>query len=112
MFLLVFFLEGVNILQVGFTGIILGHKMNNAKVGYSVLFGFFAYMIIQVFALLVIFVVSLFNHDLMNLFITNEMVNMEMVKLVIYLAIIIYFVTYVIGYFVNLKLFSRGVNVD
>ena len=111
-FLFIFFLEFLNALQSGFTGIILGHKMNNAKVGYSVLFGFGTYVITQVFALLMIFIVSLFNQDLMNLFITNELVNVDMIKIVIYLAIIIYTITLIVGYLINVKLFKNGVNVD
>ena len=111
-FLAVFFLEFINILQSGFTGIILGHKMNNSKIGYSILFGFCIYMIIQIFALLIIFVVSLFNPELMNLFITNDIVNLDMIKIIIYLAIFIYIITFIIIYFINLKLFKKGVNVD
>lgn len=111
-FLFIFFLEFINILQAGFTGMILGHKMNNAKTGYSILFGFGTYMIIQIFALLIIFVTALFNQDLMNIFITNEMINIEIIKLVIYLAIIIYIATFIIGYIINIKLFKKGVNVD
>lgn len=111
-FLFVFFLEFANALQSGFTGIILGHKMNNAKTGYSVLFGFGVYMITQIIALLMIFVVGLFNQDIMNLFITNEIVNIDMVKAVLYMAFAIYTTTLFIGYFVNVKLFKNGVNVD
>lgn len=111
-FLFVFFLEFANALQSGYTGIILGHKMNGTKTGLSVLFGFISYMITQVFALLLIFIVALFNSDLMNLFFTNEIVNIDMIKFIIYLAIIIYTITLFIGYFFNLKLFKKGFNVD
>ena len=111
-FLFVFFLEFANALQSGYTGIILGHKMNGTKTGLSVLFGFISYMITQVFALLLIFIVALFNSDLMNLFFTNEIVIFDMIKFIIYLAIIIYTITLFIGYFFNLKLFKKGVNVD
>jgi len=111
-FFFIFFLEFANALQCGFTGIILGHKMNNSKIGYSVLFGFISYMVIQIFALLVIFVVGLFNKDIMNLFVTNQVINMDMVKVIIYMATSIYIVTLIAGYFINLKLFKRGVNVD
>ena len=111
-FLFIFFLEFANALQAGFTGIILGHKMNNAKTGYSVLFGLGAYMTIQIFTLISIFVAALFNKDIMNLFITNTIVNMGMIKVIIYLAIIIYTLAFVIGYMVNLKLFKKGVDVD
>jgi len=111
-FLFIFFLEFANALQVGYTGIILGHKMNNYKTGYSILYGFLTYGIIQVFVVLVIFIISLFNSDLMNLFITNEMINIDMVKFIIYLAIFIYTITLIVNYFINLRLFKKGVNVD
>jgi len=111
-FLFISFLELINTIQVGFTGLILGHMKNNAKNGYSILYGFLTYMIMQVFVLLVIFIVSLFNSDLMNLFITNEMVNMEMVRVVIYLAIFIYLIIFIINYFINIYIFKKGVNVD
>lgn len=111
-FLLVFFLEFANALQAGYTGIIIGHKMNNNKTVFSVLFGFGSYMVIQTFALLMMFVVALFNKDIMNLFFTNEIINVDMAKIIIYLSIIIYTITFIIGYLVNLKIFKKGVNIE
>jgi len=111
-FLFIFFLEFTNALQVGYTGIILGHKMNNNKTAFSVLFGFASYMVIQTFGLIALFIVALFNKDLLNLFITNEMINIDMVKVIIYLSTAIYTITLIINYFVNIKLFKKGVNVD
>ena len=111
-FFLVFFLELFNGLQIGFTGIILGHKMNSGKIGLSVLFGFFSYMATQVFALIIIYVVALFNDNIMNLFRTVELINVETIKIIIYLAIIIYTVTLIVIYFVNQYLFKKGVNVE
>lgn len=58
------------------------------------------------------FIVGLFNKNIMNLFFTNEMINIDMVKVIICLSITIYIVTLFIGYIVNLKLFEKGVNVD
>ena len=110
--LFVFFLEFINIIQIGFTGIILGHKMDSNKTIYSVIFGFAAYMVSQTFVLLIIFIVALFNKDMLNLFITNEMINIDMIKILVYMTIIIYIVMFVICYIVNVKLFKKGVNVD
>ena len=110
--LFVFFIEFANMLQSGYTGMILGHKMNNTKMGFSVLFGFGAYIITQIFAVLMLFITALFNKDIMNLFFTNEIINTEMIKIIIYLAIIIYIITFIVGYIVNLKMFQKGVNVD
>lgn len=111
-FLFILFLEIFNGLQAGYTGIILGHKMNNAKTGFSVLYGFISYMAIQVFAILVIFIVGIFNKDIMNLFITNEIINVDMVKTIIYMSLSTYSVTAIINYLINLTIFKKGVNVD
>lgn len=111
-FTFVFFIEFANILQSGYTGIIIGHKMNNNKMAYSILFGFITYIITQIIAILIIFIIGLFNQDIMNLFFTSEVINVDMIKTIIYLAIIIYTVIFVIGYIINLKLFKKGVNVD
>lgn len=111
-FLFILFLEFANALQCGFTGIILGHRMNNAKTGFSVLFGFGCYVISQTLAVLMTFIVALFNKDFMNLFITNEIVNIEMLKVVVYMSMAAYTIILFVGYFVNLKLLKKGVNVD
>lgn len=111
-FLFIFFLEFANLLQSGFTGIILGHKKNNNKVGYSVLFGFITYILTQIFVLIIMFFMGIFNKDIMDLFFTNQIVNVDILKTIIYLAIIIYSITLFIGYFISLKLFNKGVNVD
>ena len=111
-FLLILFLEFINILECGYTGIILGHKMPNGKTGFSILYGFGVYSVLQVFVLISLFIVALFNKDFMNLFFTNEIINLDMIKLIIYLTMIIYTVTFIIGHIVNIKLFKKGVNVD
>lgn len=111
-FLIVFFLEFANILQAGFTGIILGHKMDSAKTGYSVFFGFLVYMATQVFVIVVMLIFALFNDNIMNLFVTKSMVDIGTVKSVVYLSMIIYSASLIIIYFINQSLFKKGVNVD
>ena len=111
-FIFVCFLEIMNMLQSGYVGIVLGHKKNNNKMAFSVLFGFGTYLLTQAFAILVIFMVALFNKDLMNLFYTMDSLSVGIIKLCIYLAIAIYTINIFVLYFVNLKLFSKGVNVD
>lgn len=110
--LFIVFLELMNMLQSGFAGIILGHKMGHSKTGFSFLFGFGVYLLTQIFAVLVTFIVALFNKDLMNLFYTVNVPGIDVLKLCIYLAIGVYSANILILYFVNLKLFQKGVNVD
>ena len=111
-FIFVCFLEIMNMLQSGYVGIVLGHKKNNYKVAFSVLFGFGTYLLTQIFTILVVFIVAFFNKDLMNLFYTMDSLSVSTIKLCIYLAIAIYTLNIFILYFVNSKLFSKGVNVD
>jgi len=111
-FVFVCFLEIMNILQSGYVGIVLGHRKNNNKMLFSVLYGFGIYILTQVFTILCVFIVALFNSDLMNLFYTVESLNVDVIKLCIYMAIVIYSVNILILYIVNSKLFSKGVNVD
>ncbi|MCI9084581.1 MAG: hypothetical protein HFH46_03060, partial [Bacilli bacterium] len=111
-FLFILFLQFANTVQCGFTGIILGHKMNQTKVGFSVIWGFVMYMVTQLFAIFITFITALFNKDLMNLFFTNQIIDVEIVKVTIYLSIIIYAFTLIIGYFVNIKLLKQGINVE
>lgn len=110
--LIVIFLEFVSILEAGHTGIILGHRMINGKVGYSVLFGVIIYGVFQMFNILVLFLVSLLNKDMMNLFITNEIINIDVVKIIVYIGMVIYTLNIIIYYLINIKLFEKGVNVD
>ena len=58
------------------------------------------------------FIVALFNKDIMNLFVTTEMMSVDLVKNVIYMAIALYSITLAAGYFIGYKLFKKGVNVD
>lgn len=110
--LFIFFLEFLNILQAGYTGLILGHMMNNNKLGFSVLYGFLFYGITQISVLLILLIVGIFNKDIMNLFYTTTVIDIDLIKIMIYLAIIIYSVIIILNYFINLKLFNKGVNVD
>lgn len=110
--LFIFFLEIANILQAGYTGIILGHKMNNAKMGYSILYGFGVYMGTQIFAVLALFLVGLFNNEIMNTFITNTLISVDTIKLIVLIATITYTLSLIILYIVNIRLFKKGVNVD
>ena len=112
LFVLVCFLEIMNMLESGYVGIVLGHRKNNNKMVFSMFFGFITYILTQIFTVLVVFVVALFNKDLMNLFYTIDTLSIDIIKLCIYLSIFIYTLNTVILYFVNLKLFNKGVNID
>ena len=106
------FIEFFNILQTGYTGIILGHRKNNNKVLYSVISGFIVYMITQLFVLAGIFVVAIFNSDLMNFFFTTDNINLNMFKSLYILCTVIYFIAIIVLYYINVKILNKGVNID
>ena len=110
--IIIFYLELINLLQSGYTGIILGHKMNNYKILYSVLLGFITYIITQIFAILSILIFSLFNNDLIQLFKTSQLTDINLLKLLLIVSTITYLLIIIIVKITNIKLFKRGVNVD
>lgn len=111
-FIFVCFLEIMNMLQSGYVGIVLGHKRNNNKTFLSIVFGFITYILTQIFTILIVFLVALFNKDLMNLFYTVDTLSVDTIKLCIYLASFTYTLNIIIIYIFNSKLFSKGVNID
>ena len=111
-FVFICFLEIFNMLQSGYFGIIMGHRKNNHKMIYTFVFGFVAYLITQLLAIAITFLTALFNKDLMNLFYSVEVLNVDTIKLCITLAAGVYLANIIILYFINRKLFSKGVNVD
>ena len=108
------FLEFLNLLQSGYTGIILGHKFNSGKIGFSVLFGFITYIVTQLLVLLIVYILGLFNGNIMNLFLTTnlDVINISVIKTIVLFAILIYLLLFVVVYIVNFKLFKKGVNVE
>lgn len=107
----IFFLEMVNLLQIGWSGIILGHRMNTNKVRNSVIFGFLIYIIGQLIVLGVVFGIALIDSDIMNLFVTNEVVGDSALKQIMIIAMFIYSLEIVVCYNINIKLLKKGVDV-
>ena len=113
MFFIVVFLEVFNAIQCGFYGIILGHKRNNDKIAYSVLFGFIIYLVAQTIILGLVFVYGLFDPSVMKLFETatlnvdvNAFKTLAIISSLLYLLII-----YVMSCFCK-KSLNKGVNIE
>ena len=111
-FVFILFLEFINILQCGFTGIILGYRKNNAKIGFSVLFGAVAFFVSQVIIIAVLFLIAIFNKDFMNLFVTNNVMEIQTIKIMIYVSISCYTLVSLLICYINIRLFKKGVDVD
>ena len=96
----------------GIMGIILGYRSNNLKVVKSIVYGFVIYIITSMLSLVVMLIIGLFNPDIMNLFNTVNVVDINAIKSVLYIGIILYTAYIVAYYFIGKKLLNKGVDVD
>ena len=113
MAIIIIFLEVFNAIQCGFLGIILGNKMNNGKIGYSVLFGFITYLVVQSLILGLVFVYGLFDSSIMELFKTATInIDVEAFKVLAILSSLLYIVIIFIMSILCKKELNKGVNVE
>ncbi|MBQ8892199.1 MAG: hypothetical protein IJ068_05030 [Bacilli bacterium] len=108
----VVFLEVFNAIQCGFLGIILGYKQNNSTIGFSITFGFIAYLLSQSIVLLLVFITGLFNSNIMDLFRSNILLTDSSFKLLVILAIILYLFIIGLMNIICKKEFNKGVNIE
>ena len=109
---LVLFLEMVFTIFAGYIGILLGHRSNNKRIVKSIVYGFITYLLTQTLTLIIMFICGIFNKDIMNLFTTNNIINIDILKIIMYGAIILYIIYIIIYYVIGLKLFKKGIDVD
>ncbi len=105
------FLEFFSALQCGFCGIILGHRLENYKTLFSIVFGLVTYLITQAIAVAAAVAVSPFNQGIKSIIFNSNAVSPEGFKALAILMIIVYAIISAAEYIINQKLFSRGVNV-
>lgn len=93
------FLEIVFIILVGYIGIIIGHKSNKNKMLKSIITGFIVYMFTSAFTLLIIYLVGLFNTNVMDIINTTHIASIEAIKHVMIACTVIYLVYNIAYYF-------------
>ena len=71
--LVLLWLEFVNLHQCSFTGIILGHRRVDHKIGFSFLFGGIAFLIGQGVTTLSILILAMVNQEIRGVFVNNQM---------------------------------------
>ena len=110
--LLIIILEFIYILFAGYTGMIIGHRFNQNKMGMSVLFGFAIYLACQTVMVIVLFLGGLlFSEELLKLFIsTNPTING--VKIIFIIGSALYFAFDIAIFFIGKFQLLKGVNVD
>ena len=112
-FIVIVFLELFNAIQCGFLGIILGHKRNSCKIGYSVLYGFLIYLAVQTVVLGMVFSYGLFDPTVMELFQTGTIqIDVNAFKTLAILACVLYMAIILAMSVICKKVFGKGVNIE
>ena len=113
MFITLILLEVFNASQCGFYGMILGHKKNNGKLGYSVLFGFIIYLLAQLLVLILVFVYGIFDASVMELFkMSTTSIDVQAFKALAIIASLLYLVIIFIMSVLCKKELNKGVNIE
>lgn len=107
-----FFLQVVFILLIGYTGIILGHKSNNSKMAKSIIYSFLMYSLMQAVSMGMIYFIGLINPNIMNLMNTVKAVDIDVIKSILYIVMTLYLVYIAAYYMIGKRLFIKGVNVE
>lgn len=108
----ILFLELYTTIQTGFLGIILGHKRSNNKVVWSIISSFVVYSLSQVFVVICLYILGLFNNDILSLFSSNVILNNSIFKIIIIFGIVVYLIINIIVNILSVKVLNKGVNVE
>ena len=92
---------------------ILGHRKNNGKLGYSILFGFIIYLLSQTLVLTLVFVYGLFDSSVMELFKTATVsIDVEAFKVLAIVSSLLYLaIIFIMSMFCKKEL-NKGVNIE
>ena len=113
MTIIIIFLEIFNAIQCGFFGIILGHKKDTGKIGYSVLFGFIIYLTAQMLILSLVYIYGLFDPTVMELFKTGTInIDVNSFKSLAIVSSLLYLVIIFIMSILCKKALNKGVNIE
>ena len=110
-FLGVIFVEMLTIIATGFLACTLGFRKNNNKLSWSALYIFLIYIAVQIFIVLAILFVGIFNHDLLQIFTTND-ASLTLVAPAVIICIVGYCVATPILALLTARSLSRGVDVE
>ncbi len=106
------FLEVLFMVLSGILGIVIGYKSNNLKIIKSIISGFLLYIIPSVIIIIVMYIVGLFNKDIMQLFNSVNNLNSIAIKSVFIGGCLMYVIYNIIYYIAGKKVLEKGVNVD
>lgn len=106
------YLEVLNIIELGYFGIILGYRKQNGKGGFSFLFGYIAYIITQIilFIIFYLYYYSVGNIDI--LFEQQGISNLIVLRPFMLVCVTYYLILIIIDNIINIKNLNKGVNIE
>ena len=105
-------LQMVYLFLCGFVGLLIGHKFERSRIGFSVLFGAVVYVAAQILLVIAMFVAGAFNEGIWQLMISSQPPSSGALTAMLIVVTIVYLLATVAVYFVGNKIFKQGVNVD
>ena len=109
---LVFFLEVVFVILIGYVSIITGHKLNRNKMLITFILGICLYNFTSSLTLGIVYFVGLFNSNVMNIINTTNIIEVSAMRTVMYIGLGAYVVYCLVYYLIGKKLLNKGVNID
>lgn len=110
--IIILILEVIFMVQIGYTGMILGHKSNQGKIAKSIGIGIGIYYLVSLLSLLLLYIIALFTPNLMDMFISNTFSSPNTFKVILIGCSVYYLLLIIIFYFINIKNLKVGVNLD
>ena len=102
------FLEVLTMIMCGLVGTILGHKKLRNKIGWSVGYGFGLYIVAQVIVVISILISGVFSPEVNEmLFSQTPMMNVEILKILALISIVVYSLIVTGLYYIGQKNFKK-----
>lgn len=106
-------LEMICILQVGYTGILLGYRKPSARIGWSFLFGFLTYWIVQGVLVAALYALAAVRGGAFaELFSGMAVLSADAFRELFLVAVGFYTLLILMLTYFNVTVFEKGVNVD
>lgn len=109
---LVVFTQLTLIIMIVYSAILLGYSKSDKRIIKSVTYGIISYLITQILVLLIVYIIGLFDPSIMQVFTSNTVKDITILKKLMYIIITIYLLFNIIYYYIGQRILKQGINID
>lgn len=109
---LVVFTQLTLIIMIVYSAILLGYSKSDKRIIKSVTCGIISYLITQILVLLIVYIIGLFDPSIMQVFTSNTVKDITILKKLMYIIITIYLLFNIIYYYIGQRILKQGINID